>query len=71
MHGKIFVGEKLVNLANREPFAKIFLTDIHRYTKTHNGICTDCSYLPNFSLPIAFTCMVLQNFPLPNISRVQ
>ena len=28
------------------------------------------AYLPNFSLPIAFTCTVCQNFPLPNISRV-
>ena len=26
--------------------------------------------LPNFSLPIAFTYMVRQNFPLPNISHV-
>ena len=28
------------------------------------------AYLPNFSSPIAFTCMVHQNFPPPNISRV-
>ena len=29
------------------------------------------AYSPNFSSPIAFTCMVRQNFPLPNISHVQ
>ena len=29
------------------------------------------AYLPNFSLPIAFTCTVRQNFPPPNISCVQ
>ena len=28
------------------------------------------AYSPNFSSPIAFTCMVCQNFPPPNISHV-
>ena len=28
------------------------------------------AYSPNFSLPIAFTCMVRQTFPIPNISHV-
>ena len=37
-----------------------------RYMENAYSICTD---LPNFSLPIAFTCMVHQNFPLPNISH--
>ena len=33
VHGKILVGEKLANLANRKPSAKIFLANIHRYTE--------------------------------------
>ena len=36
-------GGKLANLVNRELFAKIYLADIHRYTKIIFGICTDCS----------------------------
>ena len=31
--GNICWGEKLMNLVNCELFAKIFLIDIHRYTK--------------------------------------
>ena len=54
------VGEKL---ANREPFAKIFLANIHRHTESIYGICTDCCLFAKFSSPIAFTCMVRQNFP--------
>ena len=27
------------------------------------GMCTDCSLFAKFSSPIAFTCMVYQNFP--------
>ena len=38
-------GEKL---ANRELFAKIFLTNIHRYTENVFGICTDCSLFSKF-----------------------
>ena len=30
VHRKILVGEKLVNLVNRELFTKIFLANIHR-----------------------------------------
>ena len=30
VHGKILVGEKLVNLVNLEPFAKIFLANIRK-----------------------------------------
>ena len=33
IHGKILVKEKLVNLANCKPFAKIFPVNIHRYTE--------------------------------------
>ena len=32
-HGKILVREKLANLANREPFAKIFLANIQIHEK--------------------------------------
>ena len=70
---KNFGGEKIVlNLANRDLFAKIFLTNIHRYTETVFGICIDCSlfakffpansfYLygsPKFSLIKDFPCTV-------------
>ena len=33
VHGKILVEEKLAYLVNREPFAKIFLANIYRYTE--------------------------------------
>ena len=70
IHRKILIGEKLVNMANHELFAKIFLTNIHRYT-AYLAYALTVDYLPNFSLPIAFTCMVRHNFPLPNISHVR
>ena len=44
---KNFGGGKLANLADCELFAKIFLTNIHRYTKNVFGII--CTYLPKFS----------------------
>ena len=59
----------LVNLANHEPFAKLFLTNIHRYTENVSDFIY-LAYLPNFSSPVAFTCMVCQNITLPNISLV-
>ena len=65
--GKILVGEKS---ANRELFAKIFLTNIHRYTENVFGICTDCSLFTKFFLTNSFTCTVHQNFPPLNISHV-
>ena len=43
VHGKILVGRKLTNLVNCKLFTKIFLANIHRYTKNVFGICTDCS----------------------------
>ena len=68
VHGKILAREKLVNLANRDLFAKIFL---HRYTEMYLAYALTVAYSPNFSSPIAFTCMVCQNFSPPNISCVQ
>ena len=62
--------EKFVNLVNCELFAKIFLVNIHRYTKNALAYALTVAYLPKFSSPIAFTCMVCQNFPPPNISHV-
>ena len=60
------VGKKMVNLVNREPcFCQNFPC---HYSKIH-GKCIAMAYAPtvtystNFSLPIAFTCMVCQNFP--------
>ena len=65
-----FVREKM---ANHELFAKIFLTNIifTDTRKTYTAYALTVAYLPNFSSPIAFTCMVRQNFPLPNISHAQ
>ena len=37
-------------LGNREPFAKIFLANIHRYMKNVYGICTDCCLFTKFFL---------------------
>ena len=50
VHIKILVGEKLTNLANREPFTKIFLSNIHRYTETYMAYALTVAYSP-----IAFT----------------
>ena len=47
-------------MANCELFAKIFLP-IFRYTLL--AYAMTLAYSLNFSLPIAFTCMVCQNFP--------
>ena len=70
VQGKILVGKKLANLVNREPFSKIlFFSPIFTDTpKTHMAHTLTVAYSSNFSSPIAFTCMVCQNFPLPNIS---
>ena len=62
-----FSGRKL---ANRELFTKIFLASIHRHTEMYLAYALTVAYSPNFSSPIAFTCMVHKNFPLPNISLV-
>ena len=62
---------KLANLANGELFAKIFLTNIYRYTENVFSISTDRCLVAKLSSPIAFTCMVRQTFPLPKFSQVQ
>ena len=54
---KFCYRKKLPNVADHEPFPKIFLTNIHRYMENTYGICTDCCL---FAFPIAFTCMVHQ-----------
>ena len=47
-------------LANRE----LFTSSIFRHSKNVFGIIwLTVAYSPNYSLPIAFTCMVCQNFP--------
>ena len=43
VQANFLAGEKLAKLAKSELFAKIFLTNIHSYTKNVFGICTDCS----------------------------
>ena len=40
--------------ANHEPFAKIFLANIHRYTENVLGICTDFSLFTKFFLTNSF-----------------
>ena len=52
--GNIWPGKILVNLANRELFTKIFLTNIHKYTENVFGICTVCSLFANFFLVNSF-----------------
>ena len=47
-------------LMNRELFAKFFLAKIQVYQEW------TVAYLPKSSFPIAFICMIHQNFPLPN-----
>ena len=64
VHKKILVGKKLVNFMNRELFAKIFLANISDTPKMYLAYALTVAYLPSFSLPIAFTCMVRQNFPV-------
>ena len=49
-----FGREKLVNLENGEPFAKVFLTNIHRYTENVYGISTDCCLFAKFFLANSF-----------------
>ena len=63
IHGKTLAGKKLLNLVNHELFTKIFLTNIHRHTEMYLAYALAVAYLPNFSSPIAFTCMVDQIFP--------
>ena len=53
----------MLNLANRELFAKIFLANVHRYNENVFGICTDFSLFAKFFLANSFTHMVCQNFP--------
>ena len=67
-----FARRKLVNLANCEPFSKIFLTNIYKFTE---NVLWHMYWLvlisPNVSSPIAyFTWMVHQNFLPPNIFPV-
>ena len=50
----------MANLENHEPFAKIFLADTW---KIYMANVLTVAFLPNFSLPIVFTCVVCQNFP--------
>ena len=66
VHGKLLVGKKMANLANRELFTKIFLNNIHRYTENVFGICTDCSLFTKFSLPIVWFAKIFprQIFPV-------
>ena len=66
-HRKILAGEKLVNLANRKLFTKIFLINIHRYIENAFCICTDCSLFVKIFLA---NSIVWQNFLPPNISHV-
>ena len=58
VYGRILLGEIL---ANHEPFTKTFPDNIHIYV----------AYPPYFSSPMAFTCIVHQNFPLPKFYRIQ
>ena len=58
--GNIWHRKNWQNLANYELFTKIFLTNIQ---KMYLAYALTVAYSPNFSSPIAFTCMVHQNPP--------
>ena len=51
---KISVGEKLANSVNHELFAKIFLVNIHRYTKIYSTYAMTLAYSPKFSSQLHF-----------------
>ena len=55
-----------MNLENHELFAKIFLANIHRYTKNVFGICTDCNLFAKFFLANSSYLYGLPNFPHQN-----
>ena len=52
----------MANLANHEPFAKLFPTNIHRYTKNVFGVCTDCSLFAKFFHANSFYLYSLPKF---------
>ena len=55
---QLLAGEKL---ANHELFAKLLFTDT---PKMYLACTLTLAYSPNFSLSIAYTCMVCHNFPV-------
>ena len=66
--GEKSAGEKLANLANCELLACQY-SQIHRKCIRHmQCYALIVAYLPKFSLPIAFICIIHQNFPPPNLS---
>ena len=62
--------EKLLNFANCEPFTKISSPIFTDTLKMYLAYARTVTYLPHFSTPIAFTCMVRQTFPILNFSHV-
>ena len=66
VHGKILVGEKIDEFG-KSNFSSPIFTDMENVY----SICTDCCLFAKILLPIAFTYLVSQNFPLPNIYQVQ
>ena len=62
VYRKYLAGKRLVNLVNCQLFAKIFLTNSHRYTDNVFGICTDCSLFAKFFLAL---------LPVPKFSHVR
>ena len=60
--GKILAEGKLVNLMNRELFAKFSSPIFTDTLKIYLAYALILAYSPNFSLPIAFTCTICQNF---------
>ena len=72
VHGKISVGEKIGKFGESRAIHQNFPC---QYSQIHGkhimAYALTVAYLPNFSSPIAFTCMVHQNFTPPNISHVR
>ena len=71
VHGKIWrgkIGKLGESSAIRQDFPRQIFTDT---PKMYLAYTLTVAYLPKFSSPIAFTSMVRQNFPSPNISHVR
>ena len=52
--GQFWCGKNLANLANHELFAKIFLINIHRYTKMYLAYVLTVAYSSHFFLTNSF-----------------
>ena len=67
-----FGGEKISEIWQIMSYFPKFSLPIFTYTvKMYLAYALTLASSPKFSLPIAFTCMVRQNFPPPKLSSVR